>query len=224
MRVDLDNFPVVYATFGSSGAGRVYRLTRSSAVPTTMAAADITSNLPAGLAAKTIAVDRMNPFTIFVGTNKGVYRGFSANQGATWTWTAYNVGLPLAIVTSLDVHPLTGVMVAATYGRSAYEVNTDFPIGTLANAQGRVTFLRVHDLGTGFGPPSDFLDVEVVIALDTLPGRFFGFQLRADGGEFVAHGRLDILRDAYERNSPVTIDYIRTGLRNGRILRVADLP
>jgi hypothetical protein len=189
-----------------------------------MAANDITSNLPAGLAAKTIAVDRMAPFTVYVGTNQGVYRGVSANQGTTWTWTAYNNGLPLAIVSSLDVHPTSGVMVATTYGRSAYEVNTDWPIGTLAAAQGRVSFLRVHDVGTGFGPRSDFLDVEVVIALDTLPGRGFGFQLRADTKESVAHGMLDLLRDAYNRNSRVTIDYIRTGLRNGRILRVADLP
>ena len=35
---------------------------------------------------------------------------------------------------------------------------------------------------------------------------------------------LDILRVAFERNSRVSIDYTRTGLRNGRILRVADLP
>jgi hypothetical protein len=115
-------------------------------------------------------------------------------------------------------------MLATTYGRSAYEVNTDWPIGTLAEAQGRIAFLRVHDAGTGFGPPSDFIDVEVVIALDTLPGRGFGFQLRADDKEFEARGMLDILRNAYRRNTRVIIDYIRTGLRNGRIVRVADLP
>jgi hypothetical protein len=224
IEVDPDNFPVVYATFGGGGAGRVYRLRRSGPVPTAVAANDITSNLPPGLAASTIAVDRMAPFTVYVGTNVGVYRGISANQGATWNWSFYNNGLPLAIISSLNVHPTTGVMLATTFGRSAYVVNTDWPIGTLANAQGRITFLRVHDLGTGFGPPSDFLDVEVVVALDTLPGRAFGFQLRGDGEEFVAHGMLDLLRDAFSRNSRVSIDYTRTGLRNGLILRVADLP
>jgi hypothetical protein len=35
---------------------------------------------------------------------------------------------------------------------------------------------------------------------------------------------LDLLRDAFSRNSRVSIDYTRTGLRNGLILRVADLP
>jgi len=224
IRVDPDNVPVVYATFGGGGAGRVYRMTRTGAAPATVSANDITSNLPAGLSAKTIAVDRMAPFSVFVGTTRGVYRGVSANQGTTWSWNAYNQGMPLAIVSSLDVHPTTGVMVAATYGRSAFEVNTDWPIGALANAQGRITFLRAHDVGTGFGPPADFIDVEVVIRLDTLPGRAFGFQLRADSREAEAHGMLDLLRLAFERNSIVSIDYIRTGLRNGRILRVADLP
>jgi hypothetical protein len=100
---------------------------------------------------------------------------------------------------------------------------TDWPIGTLAQATGRLTFLRVHDVSTGFGPPSDSLDVEVVIQLDTMPGRGFGFQLRTDSEEAARHGMLDLLRDAFARNSRVTIDYVRTGLRNGRIIRVLDL-
>ena len=224
IEVDPDERPVVYATFGGSGAGRVYRLVRSLAAPANMTANDITSNLPQGLAAATIAVDRMARFTVYVGTSVGVYRGVSGDRGATWQWSAYNNGFPLAAVTSLNVHPTTGAMLATTFGRSAFEVDTDLPVGTLANAQGRVTFLRVHDPGTGFGPPTDFLDVEVVINLDSLPGRGFGFQLRADGKESTAHGMLDLLRDAYNRNSRVSIDYIRTGLRNGRILRVADVP
>jgi hypothetical protein len=94
----------------------------------------------------------------------------------------------------------------------------------LAAATGRITFLRVHDVGTGWGPPSDFLDVEVVIVLDTLAGDAFGFQLRVDSEEDARRGMLDLLRDAFGRNNSVTIDYVKTGLRNGRILRVADLP
>lgn len=223
LRVDPDNRTIVYVAFGGTGAGRVYRMARSSAAPTNLAASDITSNLPTGLVADTIAVDRMAPLTIYVGTDRGVYRGVSTDHGATWSWSSYNTGMPLANVTDLEVHPTSGVMRATTFGRSAYEVHTDWPIGTLAEAQGRITFLRVHDVGTGWGPPSDFLDVEVVIAIDTLPGRGFGFQLRADSEEAARHGMLDLLRDAFNRDSRVTIDYVKTGLRNGRILRVADL-
>ena len=39
----------------------------------------------------------------------------------------------------------------------------------LLQRQGKVTFLRVHDVGTGFGPPGDQIDVEVVFQLDTQP-------------------------------------------------------
>ena len=38
------------------------------------------------------------------------------------------------------------------------------------------------------------------------------------------HGMVDLLRGAFARDSRVTVDYIKTGLRNGRIIRVADLP
>jgi hypothetical protein len=224
LRVDPDNPHVLYATFGETGAGRVFRVTHASPAPTTVTAANITSNLPTGVAVNSIVVDRMVPFTVYIGTNRGVFRGVSTNDGASWSWSNFSNGLPLVSVNDLEVHPTSGVMRASTFGRSAYEVYTDWPIGTLASATGRLTFLRVHDVGTGWGPPSDFLDVEVVIRLDTMPGRGFGFQLRADSEEAARHGMLDLLRDAFARNGRVTIDYIKTGLRNGRILRVVDLP
>jgi photosystem II stability/assembly factor-like uncharacterized protein len=223
LHVDPDDPSIVYATFAGNGAGRVYRFIRSSAMPTSVAANDITTNFPPDLGVHTIAVDRMAPFTVYAGTDQGVYRGVATNGSANWIWSTYNNGLPLAKMTHLEIHPTSGVMRATTYGRSAYEVYTDWPIGTLAQAQGRITFLRVHDVGTGWGPPSDFLDVEVVIMLDTLPGRGFGFQLRADAEEGARHGMLDCLRNAFNQNSRVAVDYVKTGLRNGRILRVADL-
>jgi hypothetical protein len=34
---------------------------------------------------------------------------------------------------------------------------------------GRITFLRAHDVGTGFGPPDDLIDVEAVVKLDSRP-------------------------------------------------------
>lgn len=223
LRVDPDDARVLFATFGAIGAGRVYRMTRASLAPASVTAADITSNLPTGLPVNSIAVDRMAPFTVYVGTDRGVYRGVSTNEGASWSWSNYSNGLPLASVNDLEVHPTSGVMRASTFGRSAYEAYTDWPIGTLASATGRITFLRAHDVGTGWGPPSDFLDVEVVAQLDTMPGRGFGFQLRADSEEAARHGMLDLLRDAFARDGRVTIDYVKTGLRNGRIIRVVDL-
>jgi hypothetical protein len=89
-------------------------------------------------------------------------------------------------------------------------------------AQGRITFLRVHDLGTGFGPPNDFLDVECVILLDTQPNKYFGFQLRNDRNRPAREGMLLLLREAFATNQPVTIDFFRVAGKNGgTIFRVA---
>lgn len=92
----------------------------------------------------------------------------------------------------------------------------------LVESKGRVTFLRVHDVGTGFGPPSDYLDVEVVVQLDSQPGKSFGFQLRNDGNQPARQGMLDLLRDAFANNFPVLIDYnVNPPKVNGVIIRVA---
>jgi hypothetical protein len=89
--------------------------------------------------------------------------------------------------------------------------------------EGKLSFFRVHDVGTRFGPPGDQLDVEVVVRLDTVPGMAFGFQLRPDRNEAVRRGMLDALRTAFNRNRQVRIDYLRTGVTSGVIIRVADV-
>jgi hypothetical protein len=92
----------------------------------------------------------------------------------------------------------------------------------LLENKGRITFLRVHDVGTGFGPPTDFLDVEVVVQIDSQPGKSFGFQLRNDNNRPARQGMLDLLRDAFANNFPVLIDYNVTPPKvNGVIIRVA---
>jgi len=92
----------------------------------------------------------------------------------------------------------------------------------LLESKGRITFLRVHDVGTGFGPPSDFLDVEVVIQLDSQPGKSFGFQLRNDNNRPAREGMLELLRDAFANNFPVIIDYnVAPPKVNGVIIRTA---
>jgi photosystem II stability/assembly factor-like uncharacterized protein len=226
IEIDNDNASIVYVSLDGDTGDRVFRLRRlsSSPTPTTMIAQAITSNLPSGLIVKTLAVDRMTPFIIYAGTNRGVFRGRSITNGVTWSWTSYNNGMPAADIRDLEVHPVTGVMSAASLGRGAFDVNTDFPVGSLLAAEGKLTFLRVHDVGTGFGPPTDFIDVEVVIALDSQPGKFFGFQLRADGNRDAHRDMLNLLRDAFKRERRVRIDYFRTGVRNGRIIRILQLP
>lgn len=92
----------------------------------------------------------------------------------------------------------------------------------LLQSSGTVTFLRVHDVGSGFGPPSDFIDVEVVVQLNTQPGKSFGFQLRNDANRPAREGMLNLLRDAFNTNATAVIDYnIAPGKNNGVIIRVA---
>jgi hypothetical protein len=90
----------------------------------------------------------------------------------------------------------------------------------LVESIGKVTLLRVHDVGTAYGPPNDKIDVEVIVWLDSQPGKAFGFQLRDDGNRPAHQGMLDLLRDAFRNNWTVTIDYnIDPGKNNGVIIR-----
>ena len=93
----------------------------------------------------------------------------------------------------------------------------------IRTAIGKLAFLRVHELGSGFGPPSDFLDVEVVIGIHGAQGGF-GCTLRNDNNRFAHHGMLDVLRDAFNQDSVVEVEYTvdpgEFGKANGTILHV----
>lgn len=241
-----DEATVLYAAFGGS-TDRVYRFHRNA--PVTVVAPSRAARIgglsfgllralggatglltpvhmddgtiPPDLRVQTLAVDGMRPLRVYAGTNRGVYRAVSADAGATWTWSDYNAGLPPADVRALRVQASTGVMRAATFGRSAYEVSTDAAVGSLLNATGRLTFLRAHDVGTGWGRPPNTLDAEVIALLDTIPWMSFGFQLRADGETATRRDMLALLRAAFVDDTPVSIDYVRTAPRAGTAIRVA---
>jgi len=93
----------------------------------------------------------------------------------------------------------------------------------LRSATGKLAFLRVHDVGTGFGPASDFIDVEVVIGIKQVTGGF-GFKLRNDNKGFAHQGMLDLLRDAFNADTAVNVEYQvdpgEFGKVNGTIIRV----
>jgi hypothetical protein len=221
VEVDLDDSAVVYLATDGDDTCRVVRLRRSDPDELAMTAQDITFDLPEEVIVSALAIDRLNPGTIYVGTtDRAVYRGRPVGAAGTWRWDRYSDGLPLATcITDLLVHPATCVLRAGTCGRGAFEVDTDDPIGSTLAIEGRVTFLRVHDAG-GFGPPLDHLDGEVVVRLDVEPDKAFGFQLRPDSDEGPHGGMLDVLRSAMIGRQRVRIEYVRTGPRNGRAIRV----
>lgn len=98
----------------------------------------------------------------------------------------------------------------------------EFPKGSLQAAVGLITLLRVHDPGTGYGPPDDFTDAEVIVWLDSQPEKAFALRLRDDAHRPAAEGMLDLLRDAFNAGRPVQLDFIRTGCRIGDIVRVIE--
>jgi hypothetical protein len=92
----------------------------------------------------------------------------------------------------------------------------------IKNHQGKLTFLRAHDVGTGWGPPNDELDVEVIFILDSDPEGAYGFQLRTDANQPVREAMFSLLRDAYVHNLTVSADYfIDPGKHNGTAFRIA---
>jgi hypothetical protein len=91
----------------------------------------------------------------------------------------------------------------------------------LLNTAGRITLLRVHDVGTAYGPPGDQVDVEVIVQLDTSPGKAYGFQLRNDNQRPAREGMLSLLREAFKNNWVAHMDYnITPGKMNGVVIRV----
>ena len=220
--IDPDDATLSYAAFNSLGAGRVYRLQRVAPPPEPLDATDVSDGLDPEPFVRTLAVDAMVPFTLYVGTSLGVFRARSQTAQDLPIWSVYSNGMPAADVRALRVNPTTGVMRAATYGRSVYEVNTDDPIGSVIETVGYISFLRAHELGSGYGKSPNFLDCEVIALLAEEPFRAFGFKLRVDVEEPTRREMLDLLRSAFVTERPVRLDYVKTGPRVGEIIRVAN--
>ncbi len=91
----------------------------------------------------------------------------------------------------------------------------------ILQTSGQLSLLRVHERGSKYGPPSDQIDVEVVVQFQGLPSRAYGFQLRDDARGPAREGMLGLLRDGFNHNWRVTIDYdIVPGRNNGIVVRV----
>jgi hypothetical protein len=114
-------------------------------------------------------------------------------------------------VSAVDIQ----VMDVIGYGR----VN---PIGSLIETVGQITFLRAHELGSGYGKSPNFIDCEVIVQLAGEPLRAFGFQLRADSNAPARREMFDMLRSAFIARRAIRLDYVTIGPRAGEIIRVAN--
>jgi len=92
----------------------------------------------------------------------------------------------------------------------------------LLEKTGKIIFLRANDLGTGYGPPTDFLDVEAEFILNSLGEGAYGFQLRNDDYLPARQAMFSLLREAFANDFTVIADYyIEPGRINGTAIRVA---
>ena len=92
----------------------------------------------------------------------------------------------------------------------------------LLEKTGKIVFLRAHDVGTGYGPPNDQLDVEAVFILNSLGEGGYGFQLRNDDNLPARQAMFSLLREAFAHNFTVIADYlIEPGRIHGTAIRVA---
>ncbi|NDJ77787.1 MAG: hypothetical protein GYB65_16170 [Chloroflexi bacterium] len=113
---------------------------------------------------------------------------------------------------SMVVLALSGVVLWAAHPASEASTAPDSPANR-PNQQGgaeigQLEWIRVHDVGTGYGPSSDFIDVEVVFKL-TNSDHAFGFTLRPNDQNALAHqGMLDVLIDAMANDWEVRVEYL----------------
>jgi hypothetical protein len=83
---------------------------------------------------------------------------------------------------------------------------------------GKITFLRVNDVGTGYGPASDNIDAEAIVKLDTAPDRAFGLTLRNDES-FASHQKMfEITQDAFDNDRVISIDFLSTPPQKNEII------
>ncbi|MDW3649966.1 MAG: glycosyl hydrolase [Bacteroidia bacterium] len=140
----------IYATFSGyrfgSNEGHVYKSLNLGSSWT-----DITGDLPdipINDIIKTLPDNRL-----YIATDIGVY--FSENDGTNWE--LLGLGLPNVVVTDLDYHEASNVLVAASYGRGLYRISLEegiassiepsfqfLPLQAFPNPSTEISSLRLH--------------------------------------------------------------------------------
>ena len=187
-----------------------------------MAAKDITANLPPEVGSRRSPSSRVHPGTLYAGTtDRAVYRGRARGLARGWTWSRYSNGLPFAASITEPGRP-------SCYRRGASRNLRPGRVRALQRAPDRVgrrnrrhphlppcpRQRRLRPTGGSHRGRGH---------LPTRQRARPGVRVRAPRGAGEAEhvGMLDLLRSAFIGRERVRIDYVRTGLRNGRAFRLA---
>lgn len=109
--IDNTNPAVAYLTLSGYRTGHVYKTTDYGAHW-----ANMSGNLP-DAPANALLIDPLDPSVILVGTDIGLFRSLAGGN----VWSAFNNGLPPAIISGLTSQT-TGLIQLSTYGRGVYEL------------------------------------------------------------------------------------------------------
>jgi hypothetical protein len=100
-------------------------------------------------------------------------------------------------------------------------VNNTVPQGAgLFSATGKLKHLRVNELNDSFGGCPDCITTEVVFNLNG-SNNWYGLRLLNDSNLVPHQGALDLLRDAFNNNWTVQVDYSDDGLAGRTVFPVA---
>lgn len=120
---------------------------------------------------------------------------------------------------------ILGMSIAATAAMADTPTSLDSALGTGSNHQhgvnvsGEITMFRAQIKGLEIGPENDHIDAEILVTLDTQPGRVFGIRYHEE--EPSTSVIVETLRQAYLNNLPVTIQHkIAPGKNNLSIVWV----
>jgi hypothetical protein len=200
-------------------------ISENGAYPMNVGSARITDGTPNPVLLRDMQFDPFHSGMRFAIGPAGVFQSL---DGKAWS-TLLNADAISAHPSNAFYDPLScpRILYLATYERGLLRLaplppDWDFPMGSLQTAIGRITFLRVHDVGGGFGPPHDRLDAEVIVLLDSEAEKAFGLKLRPGPDARAAKAMLGLLRDAFRRNAIIRLEFFRSGCRTGTINRIIE--
>lgn len=158
----------------------------------------------------------------------GVAGVFYTINGENWKHLVLSEALPMRVNNGYyDTYtdPCNQALYVATNNRGLLKItnlppHSDAAIGQIISSQGKVELLRVHEVGSGYGPAYDKLNAEVIFQLEGINDKSFGFKLKSGESSEVNKGMLKLLREAFISDKEVIVEYKRTGCQNLEVLRV----
>jgi hypothetical protein len=105
------------------------------------------------------------------------------------------------------------------------DLNEDIPtyhdlFGRIEKTSGKLSYLRIHDVDSGYGGNVSNTQDEVIIKLDNAEEKFYSFPLEKNQNAYVNKGMLNRLQAAFIENELITIEYKRESIAGGKIIRL----